>query len=70
MVNQGVNNNMFNSFMANPLQFLLMKQNIQVPQEYAYNPQAAVQYLMNTGRMSQATFETIKQRAAQMGINI
>ena len=70
MVNPGMNNNMFNTFMTNPLQFLLMKQNVRVPQEYANNPQAAVQYLMNTGRMSQATFEAIKQGAAQMGIRI
>lgn len=69
MVNPGMNSQMFNNFMTNPIQFLLAR-NIQVPQEYANNPQAAVQYLMNTGKMSQGQFEYIKQTAARMGVNI
>ena len=61
--------NQFNMFMSNPFQFLLQR-NINVPQEYANNPQGAIQYLMNTGKMSQQTFENLRNRAAQMGVNL
>lgn len=60
---------MFGNFMQNPSQFLLQRK-INLPQEYANNPQGAVQYLMNTGQMSQTTFETLRGRAAQMGVNL
>lgn len=61
--------NQFNMFMSNPFQFLLQR-NINIPQEYANNPQGAIQYLMNTGKMSQQTFENLRNRAAQMGVNL
>ena len=61
--------NQFNSFMQNPFQFLLQHK-INIPNEYANNPQGAVQYLMNTGQMSQETFEGLRNRASQMGVNI
>lgn len=59
----------FNLFMRNPMQFLLQRR-INIPQEYANNPQGAVQYLMNTGKMSQETFENLRGRASQMGVNL
>lgn len=59
----------FNLFKKNPLQFLLQRK-VNIPQEYANDPRAAVQYLMNSGQMSQETFENLKARAAQMGINL
>lgn len=61
--------NQFNMFMQNPFQFLLSR-NINIPQEYANNPQGAIQYLMNTGRMSQQTFENLRSRATQMGMTL
>ena len=61
--------NQFNSFMQNPLQFLLQRK-INIPNEYANNPQGAVQYLMNAGQMSQETFEGLRSKASQMGFNI
>lgn len=61
--------NQFNNFMKNPLQFLLQRK-INIPQEYANNPQGAIQYLMSTGQMSQQTFENLRSKAAQMGINL
>lgn len=61
--------NQFNSFRQNPMQFLLQRK-IQIPNEYANNPQGAVQYLMSTGRMSQETFESLRNEASQMGVNI
>ena len=59
----------FNAFMSNPFQFLLQRK-INIPQEYANNPQGAIQYLMNTGQMSQETFENLKNRATQMGMTL
>lgn len=61
--------NQFNSFRQNPMQFLLQRK-IQIPNEYANNPQGAVQYLMSTGQMSQETFEGLRNKASQMGVNI
>lgn len=64
-----INNQMFGTFMQNPLQFLLQRK-INIPQEYANNPQGAIQYLMNTGKMSQQTFENLRNQASQMGVNL
>ena len=61
--------NQFNIFMKNPMQFLISKR-INIPQEYANNPQGAVQYLMSTGKMSQMTFENLRGQASQMGVNL
>ena len=61
--------NQFDLFMQNPFLFLLQR-NINIPQEYANNPQGAIQYLMNTGRMSQDTFENLRNGATQMGITL
>lgn len=61
--------NQFNMFMSNPFQFLLQRK-INIPQEYANNPQGAIQYLMNTGQMSQQTFENLRSRATQMGVTL
>jgi len=69
MANNMINNQMFGTFMQNPLQFLLQRK-INIPHEYANNPQGAVQYLMNTGQMSQDTFENLRAKASQMGISI
>ena len=69
MANNMINNQMFGMFMQNPLQFLLQRK-INIPQEYANNPQGAVQYLMSTGKMSQMTFENLRNQASQMGVNL
>lgn len=61
--------NQFDLFMRNPMQFLLQRK-INIPQEYANNPQGAIQYLMNTGKMSQTTFENLRNQASQMGVNL
>lgn len=67
--NQQMIGNQFGSFMRNPMQFLLQRK-INLPQEYANDPQGAVQYLMSTGQMSQSTFENLRTQAAQMGVNL
>lgn len=69
MMDNIMQNPMFDNFMRNPMQFLLQRK-INLPQEYANDPQGAVQYLMNTGKMSQTTFEALRGKAAQMGVNL
>ena len=59
----------FNSFVQNPIQFLLQR-NINVPQQYMNDPQGAVQYLLNNGTMSQDTFNSIRNMATRMGIKV
>ena len=62
-------NNMFNQFMQNPIQWLMEKQ-ITIPQEYANNPQGAVQYLLNSGKMTQEQLNMLTQKANQLGIKL
>lgn len=59
----------FSNFMRNPLQFLVQKR-INIPQEYANDPRGAVQYLLNSGQMSQQQFEQLRGQAAQMGVKV
>ena len=70
MANNTINDpRLFAMFMQNPIQFLLQRK-INIPQEYANDPQGAIQYLMNTGKMSQETFENLRIEAAHMGVNL
>jgi hypothetical protein len=57
----------FQSFKANPLSFLIQR-NINIPQQYMNNPEAAVKYLMNNGQMSQDQYNQISQLASQLGL--
>lgn len=59
----------YNRFKQNPMKFLADRQ-INIPQEYMNNPEQAVQYLLNSGKMSQSTFDQIKQKARMFGFNI
>lgn len=68
-MNQGMTG-MFGNFMKNPFQFILQKKGINIPREYANNPQAAVQYLLNSGKMSPEMLEQLKNKASQMGVNL
>lgn len=61
---------MFGNFMRNPFQFILQKRGINIPNEYANNPQAAVQYLLNSGKMSSDQLEQLKSKASQMGVKL
>lgn len=61
--------NMFNQFMQNPIQWLMQKQ-ITIPQEYANDPHGAVQYLLNSGKMSQDQLNMLTQKANQLGIKL
>lgn len=59
----------FQTFQQNPMQFL-MSRNINIPQQYMNNPREAIQYLMNSGRMSQANLNQLTQMASQMGLKL
>lgn len=66
--NQGMEGQ-FNNFINNPIQFLLQKR-INIPPQYANDPRAAVQYLLNSGQMTQQQLELLRNRASQMGIKV
>ena len=61
--------NMFNLFsqmqgaLMNPMQFLMSKG---FPQDSLQNPQMTVQNLLNSGRMSQEQFNSLRQTAMQI----
>ena len=67
-MNQGMMSQ-FNVFMRNPLQFL-MQRRINVPSQYANDPQGAVQYLLSSGQMSQETYQRLRSQAEQMGVKM
>ena len=67
-MNQGMMSQ-FNTFMRNPLQFL-MQRRINVPPQYANDPQGAVQYLLSSGQMSQETYQALRSKAEQMGVKM
>ena len=66
--NQGMMSQ-FGNFMRNPMAFL-MQRRINVPPQYANDPQGAVQYLLSTGQMSQETYQTLRSKAEQMGVKM
>jgi len=57
----------FNQFKSNPMSFLLQR-NVNIPQQYLNNPEAAVKYLMNNGQMTQEQYNQISQMAQSLGI--
>ena len=57
----------FQSFKTNPMQFLLQR-NLNIPQQYANNPEAAVKYLLDSGMMSQVQFNSLSQMANTLGL--
>ena len=67
-MNQGMMSQ-FGNFMRNPLQFL-MQRRINVPPQYANDPEGAVRYLLSSGQMSQETYQLIRSTAEQMGVKM
>jgi hypothetical protein len=59
--------NQFQSFKTNPMEFLIQR-NLNIPQQYANNPEEAVKYLLNSGAMSQEQFNTLSQMANSLGL--
>ena len=54
-----------NQLRSNPIQFL-MQRRINVPQNLGNDPQAIVQHLLNTGQMSQETYNRLQAQANQL----
>ncbi len=57
----------YQSFKTNPMGFLAQR-NLNIPQQYANDPEGAVRFLMNNGTMSQDVFNRINQMANQLGL--
>ena len=58
----------FQQFIADPLGSLA-RIRLNIPQEYAGNTQGAIQHLMDTGQMDQATYNRLQQMATQIQRN-
>ena len=56
----------YTQLMQNPSQFL---QKLNIPVEYANDPNAAIQHLMKTGRISQADYNNANNQLKQMQNN-
>lgn len=55
-------NQQFKSFMQNPMAYF-SSHRLNIPQNLQNDPQGAIQYLLNTGRMSQAQLSQLQQVA-------
>ena len=60
--------NQFSSFIGNPMSFM-MQRKLNLPQGFEKNPQAAIQQLMNEGKLSQAGLNQLQQMASQIQNN-
>lgn len=58
----------FSGFCKNPMQYM-MQCKMQIPQEYLNNPNQAIQYLMNSGKLSQEQYNLAVQQANQIKNN-
>lgn len=60
----------FRGFMQNPMQYM-MQNKLNLPQNInpMQNPQAAIQYLMNNGQMTQQQYNQLQQMAQQIQQN-
>lgn len=55
----------FKGFMNNPTAFI-MQRKLNIPQQYMNNPNDAIQYLMNTGKLTQEQYNWAVNQAKQM----
>ena len=58
----------FKGFMQNPMQFV-MQRKLNIPQQYMNDPNQAIQYLMNTGKLSQEQYDWAMSQASQIQKN-
>ena len=54
----------FRQFMSNPQQYL--SQRMGIPMEYCQNPNTAIQYLMNQGKISQQDYNSLNDIAGKI----
>ena len=67
----GSMNNMlgqFRGFMSNPMQFLVQNK-LNIPQQYMNDPNKTIQYLMNTGQLSQQQYDWAVKEAQKIQSN-
>lgn len=67
----GSMNNMlgqFRGFMSNPVQFLVQNK-LNIPQQYINDPNRTIQYLMNTGQLSQQQYDWAVKEAQKIQSN-
>ena len=60
--------NQLKQFMGNPSQYL-MQGKLNIPQEYMNDPNEAIQYLMNTGKLTQEQYNWANNMAKQIQNN-
>lgn len=60
--------NQFMGFSKNPMQYM-MSNKLNIPKQYLNNPQSAIQYLMNTGKLSQEQYNWAVNQANQIQKN-
>lgn len=58
----------FRGFMQNPMQFMIQRK-LNIPQEYMNDPNEAIQYLMNSGKLTQEQYNWAVQQAKQIENN-
>lgn len=56
----------YSQLIQNPTQIL---QKLNIPQEYVNNPQGAIQYLMNNGKITQAQYNDANNQLKQLQSN-
>lgn len=57
--------NDFQSFMSNPIQFMTQRK-LNIPQQYLNDPNRAIQYLMNSGRITQDQYNRAVNMSNQL----
>ena len=57
--------NDFQSFMSNPIQFMAQRK-LNIPQQYINDPNGAIQYLMNSGRITQDQYNRAVNMSNQL----
>lgn len=58
----------FQQFSSNPMQYIAQRR-LNIPQNYASNPQSAIQYLMNTGQLTQEQYNWANNMSKQIQSN-
>ena len=67
MINVKALLNLYTQFKQNPTQFLSQ---INVPNEYMNDPQGAIQYLMNSGKITQEQYNYANNQLKELQNNI
>lgn len=64
-----MNPNLINQIKQNPIGFI-SKTGFNIPQNISNNPNDIIQYLMNTGQISQSSYNQAIKKAQSMGFKI